>query len=287
MLGNPVWRRIAVWSVGVTAVGGFARGADVTVDSLADELHVSGCAATGQSPCSLRDAITWSNANPGRDRIVLRTLPTYNAPESYRLRSALPPVTDAVDLVGQRDPRWFPLAWPVIDGTDAGVADGLTLATNDCLVRSIWIQGFRGRGLVVKGDRNVIGGENSVLGASAVIAQGVHIGGNAGAGIEIQSGTGNAILGSVVGPNRGAGVLLGTGAWGNRIGALEAPTSASDSGTSNTIAGNGGAGIRVGTGSGDVSARANVIGLNSIRSNVGPGIDLGGDCLPAERDPPR
>ncbi len=49
----------------VVAPAPTVRAASVTVDTPTDDTHSPGCATNGTSPCSLRDAITYANANPG------------------------------------------------------------------------------------------------------------------------------------------------------------------------------------------------------------------------------
>ncbi len=107
-----------VFAVGVSAatltLGSVsALAAQVDVDDPGDDLHTSGCAVTGLSPCTLRDAITWANALPGTDTIVVRLMGTSASRVTpVRPKSALPAITDSVELWGDTTPgRSSTLIW--------------------------------------------------------------------------------------------------------------------------------------------------------------------------------
>ena len=53
---------------GVVGVGG-AGAATIVVNDSSDALHNLGCAAFGTGTCTLRDAITFGNANAGADEV--------------------------------------------------------------------------------------------------------------------------------------------------------------------------------------------------------------------------
>src|SRR5262245_58831081 len=60
------FRSAAIFLAGLLAAS-FAGAATVVVNDASDTLHSSGCAAFGTGTCTLRDAITFANANAGAD----------------------------------------------------------------------------------------------------------------------------------------------------------------------------------------------------------------------------
>jgi hypothetical protein len=255
----------------LVAIGGAgtAAGATIAVTENSDALHASGCAATGSPPCSLRDAITFANARPGAD-IIAFAIGT--GPATIRLASPLPAITGPVVVDGAKQPGWagFPLV--EIDGSAAGdEAAGLRITAGASTVRGLALNRFRsaslaaivlaekggnllqgnfvgtdpsgssaranrGTGILVRCDRNTIGG--TVPAARNVIS------GNTGTGIRVQ-GSGNLMLGNLVGTDASGQRALGNGgdgaavSGGNTIGGA-AP------GARNLISGNGGFGISAG-----------------------------------------
>jgi len=63
------------------------------------------CATTGVAPCSLRDAITFANANAGADEIHFAI---GSGPQTITLSSALPAITDSVKIDGSTQPGGSP-----------------------------------------------------------------------------------------------------------------------------------------------------------------------------------
>src|SRR6185369_11039865 len=61
----------------------------------------SACAATGTGTCSLRDAITFANTNPGIDTIMFSI---GTGPQTIRPLSPLPPITDTTYVQGFSQP---------------------------------------------------------------------------------------------------------------------------------------------------------------------------------------
>ncbi len=126
------------------------QAATVIVNDPGDALHDIGCATTGSGTCTLRDAITYANAMGGVDiNFAL-------GGEVIRPTSALPPVKNATLIAG-------PLSTLVptmqeIDGSQAGLVDGLVLEGGGCRLSSLRVRGFQGTGLVIKGDSNSVGG---------------------------------------------------------------------------------------------------------------------------------
>src|SRR4029079_1263459 len=87
--------------------------------------------------CTLRGAITRANASPGPDRIVFDI---GTGVQTISLNSALPAITDTLDIDGTTQPGWIGPPLIVIDGADAGSgADGLKLDAASSTVRSLVI----------------------------------------------------------------------------------------------------------------------------------------------------
>jgi CSLREA domain-containing protein len=131
------------------AFGAPTLAADIAVTDTGDALHDPGCAKTGTGTCTLRDAITFANANPGPDSIFL-------GGRLFRPTSSLPVITDgALTLVGLGYSFLFPSP-STIDGSLAGPSDGLTIAAEGCSISGLSIQGFNGTGIVIRGSNNSV-----------------------------------------------------------------------------------------------------------------------------------
>jgi uncharacterized repeat protein (TIGR01451 family) len=223
---------------------------------------------------TLRQAILDANGHTGADDIDFNLLGA-----TISQTSALPAITDPVTIDATSDGGAF------LDGASAGVAaNGLTLNTSNSSISSLEIDGFDGFGIVIAGSTNTIVNDQIGVGAA-----------NAGGGISITSGTGNAI-GGLTGPNQiygnsGPGIAIASSgnivSGGNTIGDFGAPNGGAggvvisgtasnnqiggvNNGDGNQIQGNSGAGVALtGTGTGNA-----IIG-NQISSNDGLGIDLG------------
>ena len=104
-----------------------APAATVVVNDAGDLLHSPGCATTGAGTCTLRDAITFANANPGADVIHL----TFLAPECTTISptSLIPSLDDAAGVT--------------IDGYTQPGASPNTLARGDNAAMLIEIDGFQ------------------------------------------------------------------------------------------------------------------------------------------------
>lgn len=236
--------------------GGFPPAAEVLEDrTLLSAVVVTTTKDSGEG--SLRAAIEFANGNPGPDTISfnidLNDPGRGNADSTaiddvfyIRPLSALPALTDGGTTIdGRTQPagvvfnRFGPVI--VLDGSDAGAADGLTIASNDNVVSGFNIRHFAGNGISINGDRNWIAG--NYIGTNTAGSAPIGNGGN-----------GVAIIGS--------GNIIGTNDDGN-----------DDAAEANLISGNDGAGVLV-TG---VSSIGNSIRGNAIDDNGGLGIDLGGD----------
>jgi hypothetical protein len=219
---------------------------------------------------TLRQAILAANGNAGADTIDFSL-----GSQTISPTTPLPAITEQVTIDATADPG------DVVDGSSAGLsATGLTVNASNVTIQGLEIDNFTGFGILIASSNNTIGQDQ--------------IGGNAGGGISISSGTANAIGGSAgansifnnTGPgiaiasnsnvvsggntigdfgigNGGGGVAISGSASNNQIGGV-------NNGDGNLIQGNAGAGVSVtGTGTG------NAIVANIIASNDGLGIDLG------------
>jgi hypothetical protein len=263
MLSKWCWQGMNVLLVALVAggVGEPAHATDIQVND-GDELHATGCAMTGTGTCTLRDAITFANSNPGPDVILLPKV-------VISPRSALPPITDSVTLNGTYYP--VPGFRPVIDGTLAGPADGLVLAADQSAILGVAIRNFEGTGIVVLGSNNTLGRFIPPPCTGGCPIQALQVGGNAGHGIEIRGGANNTLGFGSASLNGGNGIYVHAGATSNVIGESEYRASFG-------TGGNRFAGIRVGDGPGDTATRGNTIrGLGDLSGNGGLPIDLGGD----------
>ncbi|MBK7894855.1 MAG: CSLREA domain-containing protein [Anaerolineaceae bacterium] len=111
--------------------------------------------------------------------------------------SALPAITTSLELKGDT-------ASIVLDGSEAGQADGLLLAADDILVRGLTIRNFAGNGLVINGSNNRV--EDSVMSE------------NGGSGIVVLDGSGNLFNQNALFGNAVLGVdLSGDGPTANDL----------------------------------------------------------------------
>jgi uncharacterized protein (TIGR02145 family) len=190
---------------------------------------------------SLRYAMNYANSTVGKD-IITFSIPGYG-PFTIQPQTALPAITDPVIIDGYSQPgasATSPILLIEIDGTNAGAgSNGLTISGGSSTVKGLVINRF------------------------------------AGGGIQITNSGGNIILGNYIGVdvmgespegNSGNGIQIINGSSNNKIGGV-------NFGEGNLISGNNGAGISV------LSSVAigNLITSNSIYSNGGLGIDLGGN----------
>ena len=178
---------------------------------------------------SLRAAITAANGAAGPHTI------NFTAAGTISPLSALPALTQPTTV---QPPT---IGAVTLSGASAGAGvDGLTLAANGCIVKSLIITGFSGNGIRVSSNGNTIGatgaqrnvisanGSNGVLvtGSSNTIAgnligtdgNGSLDNGNASNGIHIQNVASNVVESNVIGGNNGSGVAItGAAAISNTI----------------------------------------------------------------------
>jgi hypothetical protein len=246
---------------------GALQAATLIVNDSGDSLHASpgGCAVTGTGTCTLRDAITFANGNPGQDSIAFQS-----AVSTILVGpGGLPAITEAVAINGDLGAG----GRVKVDGTGAGSGDGLTLSGNGSSISSVQIVSFSGAGVRITGDGNTLG---HCSGIGCLTGQ-VRISGNGGHGVLIDGGADNVIGNCRIELNGGDGVRLNGGATGNSIGALEEfPV--------NDITGNTGAGVGIGDSAADAATTGNRISASWIYANGGLGIDLGSDGVTANDD---
>lgn len=90
--GSPVHRGRVAATVLSALLAPPAWAATITVNDSSDALHSSGCAATGTGTCSLRDALTFANSNPGAD-LIRFNIPSFGV-HTITPTSFLPILTD-------------------------------------------------------------------------------------------------------------------------------------------------------------------------------------------------
>ena len=240
---------------------------------------------------SLRQAIILANTAPGLDTIQFNIAGT--PPFAIRLQSALPIITDPVDIDGTTQPGFVKTPVIELDGTSAGGGSGLQISAGNCIVRGLAIHSFQQDGVLLTSGTNVIDGcfigtDTTGTNAPGNNQQGIQVQGDANVigetigniisdsrqyGIQIQNANGTVIQGNLIGTDITGTNSLGNGkdgvymnaAVGNLVGGTNIVSA-------NTIAFNNGAGVNV-----QNNATNDAILGNSIFSNADLGIDLGGD----------
>jgi Right handed beta helix region len=243
-------------------LGPLARADTITVNDGGDVLHNPGCAATARGTCTLRDAITFANATPDLDVIVV------GGGLTIRPTSSLPAITDPVMLFGYSTDG-FVSSPATIDGALAGPSDGLILAADSSRLVGFTIQNFERSGLVILGNNNDLGQRCY---SSCIPDTKIYSRSNGAHGLEIRGGSGNVLRAGYLLANRGNGIYLHGGATANYI---------SDSGALAEVKteNNDLAGIQIGADAHDAATHGNrILGMSGTLENGGLAIDLGGDC---------
>jgi hypothetical protein len=284
--------------------------ATIVVNDAGDALHAPGCATTGTGTCTLRDAITFANANPGLDTI---SFAIGSGLATILPSTALPNVTDPVVIDGTTQPGFAGMPLIELDGRSlSGAIDGLSIPAG-CTVRGLAVNDFPGNGISVQGTGSLIAGNfigTDVFGASARpnSGQGISvagpsntigglaptdrnvISGNLGDGIRfnLPGGENNLVQGNYIGTDRTGLVAIGNlngilvnEASGNIIGGS---TASPGTPPGNLISGNHSAGIQTLVFSGGDRAQTviigNLIGTNaagtSALGNQGDGVLVSG-----------
>jgi hypothetical protein len=218
--------------------------------------NTSDSAAAGSG--SLRRALLDSNAAGPGPNVISFAIPGAGV-HTISPASALPSVTVPALIDGASQPGFTAANAPqvVLDGTNAGVVNGLTLAANGCTVRGLAIDNFKsGAGVLVQSSGNVIGANYLGTDATGTLAAGND------AGVEVAgSGADNVIRNDLLSANTAFGVgLIGSGTM----------VSANLIGTD--VSGTRPLGNNVGVEVTDCSG--NRIGGNVISGNMGTGLDF-------------
>ncbi|MCB8926393.1 MAG: CSLREA domain-containing protein [Ardenticatenaceae bacterium] len=146
--------------------------------------------ACTQSHCTLREAIQAANALEYGNAIIqfkVGDLTSVLIAPTAPLPAITTPLLLKTNLYNTID--------VTIDGSEAGVADGLTLLANNITVRDLTVQNFAGSGIVVAGNSSLI--ERNILT------------GNGGSGIQVVEGSGNTLSQNAIFGNGGLGIDLG------------------------------------------------------------------------------
>ncbi len=266
-----------------TLQGLFSLG--ITVDTNAGG-SVGTCDPAVPSDCSLRDAITLSNASVGSDEIGFGILGL--GVQTIAPASALPQITDSVELdATTQDGFILGMGAQIqLDGSAAGSAHGFDLLADDSVIRGFAINGFttatkggihiangatgnlvagnyigtnaagtvadaNHRGVLVDGQSNTIGGPTA--------ADRNVISGNMFDGVEIGpsniNATGNVVEGNYLGTNAAGTAAVANGGAGVSSNGVSNVTV-----RGNLVSGNGGGGINIRSNSLVVG---NLVGLNA------------------------
>ena len=288
----------------------------LTVNSSADSGDVNpgdGVCVDGSGNCTLRAAIEEANALTGANTIgfnISSTDPGYiSSTDSWLIRptSTLPTVTGPVIIDGYSQPGSVEATSSTaamlkieLDGSSAGIPDGLLITAGSSLVKGLVINDFgigirltANGGNVVQG--NHIGTDitgtasrgngtgvdisspNNTVGGSTVSARNV-ISGNSKDGIRINDATGNLVQGNYIGTDATGSLDLGNlnyGIWvfgdspNNVIGG-------STTGTRNVISGNANGIVIMGNTSSNNLVQGNYVGTDANGSvdigNSGDGV---------------
>jgi len=123
----------------------------------------NGACATSQGICTLRAAIEEANANPGPDIInfsIGSGPQTISPTPSGTPPVHLPDITGPVTIDATTQPGFA--GAPIIEVSGAlagsGQVTGLTIRSNDCVVRGLVINRFSGNGIRIVGSNNIVEG---------------------------------------------------------------------------------------------------------------------------------
>lgn len=157
-------------------------------------------------PGSLRQAILDANAHPNDSGAVdkIRFAIPGAAPYTIALATALPFITDAVDIDGGTQPGTGTTPTVSIDGSAlAGGADGLRINADGTIIRKLNIRKFPSDGVQIAASGTLL--ERNTIGTDA---RGLAAFGNKGYGILIQGGSGNRVESNVISANGLSGVAI-------------------------------------------------------------------------------
>lgn len=221
---------------------------------------------------SLRQAILTANASPGTDTVIF-DIPGAG-PFTIKPLSALPPITDPVNIDATTEPGYQGSPLIEIDGEAAGSqVDGLTINAGGSTVKGLAINRFQGSGILLQqgggnrivGDRigtdlagqkalgngfdgiEIDGSANNTIGGGDPSSANL-ISGNGIAGVQITgaSSTGNVVAGNLIGTDLSGKKSLGNVSAGVYLdGVANTLLGGSDPGARNVISGNKGAGVQI------------------------------------------
>ena len=169
----------------------------------------SGAVVTNTSdsgPGSLRQAILDANAHPNDPGVPdkIRFAIPGAGPQTISLASALPDITEAVEIDGGTQPGTGATPTVTIDGsTVPGSVDGLKITADGTIIRKMNIRRFSSDGIQIQASNVRI--ENSTIGTNP---GGLAAFGNSHYGIRIQNGSGNQINSNVLSGNVQGGVAI-------------------------------------------------------------------------------
>jgi len=275
---------------GVCAFASPLLAATVTVNDSGDSSNA--CASTGTGTCTLRDAITFANANAGST--IAFDIPGSGV-HTITPASALPAITATVTIDGYTQPGSSPNTLAagddaVLDIQLSGSGVGLDVASSNSLIRGLVMNGFNscirflvgtatndtvagnflgvdptGMTAVATGAGVLMIGQNSnTIGGTSPADRNVISGCNP-SGISIASGSGNVIEGNLIGTNAPGTAAL-PNVQGLTINAPGTQIGGAASGAGNLISGNN-EGILL-TGADGTVIEGNLIGTDA--SGTGP-----------------
>lgn len=263
-------RVVTVWVLAMVA--NLADAATYVVNS-------GGNAGTG----TLRAAIDLANANPGFDTI---NIAIGSGPRNINLTSALPAITDSVDINGRNQPGYAGAPLIQLDGFNApdGV-NGFVITASGVTISGFSVMRFKDSGIVISG------GQGNVIIANHIgLNNGGGAAGNSDYGIFVTSSSGNRFEANVISANGVDGLRIDQAGSvdnlviGNKIGTNPAGTAALGnslngivlSGARNTTVGGAGANGNVisGNGRNGVAISAGGSGNLLVRNHIG--VDAGG-----------
>ncbi len=185
----------------------------------------SGAAVTNtldSGPGSLRQAILDANLHPNDPGVpdkIRFAIPDAD-PKVIVLATALPDITEAVEIDGGTQSGTGATPTVTIDGSAAGAIDGLRITADGTIIRKLNIRKFSGDGIQIEASGVVV--EDNTIGTNA---EGLANFGNSQYGIRILDGSNNQISSNVVSANVQGGIaIIGDSAdsnvfTGNTIGA--------------------------------------------------------------------
>lgn len=201
---SRLWSLLS-WSIGIAYFSAHPLfAATFTVTSTSDP----GSGSCTLSSCSLRDAISAANSNPGSDTIAFTI--SGSGVQTIRPNSALPTVTDAVILDGTTQTPSSSTPTIELRG-DLASSDGLRISASNCTVKGFIINRFGGSGILISGAGNNTIASNWI----GVDSTGLSAAGNALYGIELSNSANNLIGGSSASARN---VISGNGSYGIYVG---------------------------------------------------------------------